>query len=193
MYHPGRENKCADALSRCPHDPAPRCRITEGETQVASVSTSKISDLLGEEPLSNVEPDSFVAEQQNDPWIREMLTCLLEKKLPEDGTRARTIAAQSLQFDVVDGILYFIDSKRAKTRMVVLHHLRQQLLQENHSGPLGGHFSGQCTFNRLALRWWNGMFADTMRFCKSCPGYATVSGTGSCNKPPLCPRDHFKS
>ena len=103
----------------------------------------------------NVESDLFIPEQQKDAWVHDMLTLLHEKKLPDDDTQARTLAAQSLQFDVVDGILYFIDNKHAnKTHVVVSHHLRQQLLHKNHSGPSGAHFSGQRTLNRLALRWW---------------------------------------
>ena len=89
----------------------------------------------------------------------------------------------------MDGVLYFVTNRCVgRACVVVPHHLRQQLLHENHSGPSGGHFSGQRTLSRLTSRWWwKGMYADTVKFCRACPGCSTVSGTGRHNKPPLCP------
>ena len=154
VYRPGKENKCVDALSRCSHDPAPTCGIAKGETQVVSLSTSKISELLEEEQVPNVEVDSFSAEQWNDMWICDMVAFLQERKLPHDDNQARAIAAQSLQFDIIDGILYFMDNKHANKKCVVVPRpFRQQLLHENHSRQSGAYFSKQRTFNRLALRW----------------------------------------
>ena len=40
VYHAGRENASADALSRSPYMPPPPLGIAEGEVQVAAISTS---------------------------------------------------------------------------------------------------------------------------------------------------------
>ena len=86
---------------------------------------------------------------------------------------------QAPSFDLQDGSLYFIDGKHNhRKRADVPHQLQQQLLGQTHSGPFGGHFSGQRTFNKLALHWWwDRMYSDTMEFCKNCPQCAI----GHCN------------
>lgn len=118
-----------------------------------------------------------------------MVAYLEKGELPEEEIEAKRIAAQTPQFAVVDGLLYLIDNKRAnRKRTVVPQHWKKQLLLENHSGPSGRHFSGQRTFNRLArCWWWNGIYAETINFCKSCPECVTVSGSGRHHKPPLYP------
>ena len=154
-HRPGRENKFADALSRCPHSPAPSYGIAERETQVARVNASTIADLLNDDPSPDVDQVSICAEQRKDPWICGIIAFLQEKELPNDEIQARMVAAQSFQFDMVNGVLYFIDIKHGGNgRVVVPEHLRQQLLHESHSGPSGGHYSGRQTFNRLGSLWW---------------------------------------
>ena len=98
VYHPGKKNKCADVLSRCPHSPRPTCIVTKGETQVASISTSMISEPLEEDPFPNVELDSLGAKQQKDTWICDMF--LQEMKLPSNDIQARTFKQERYQLRV---------------------------------------------------------------------------------------------
>ena len=61
-------------------------------------------------------------------------------------------------------------------------------MEENHSGPMAGHFSGNCLYNTLARDWWwEGMHTDTQKHCKSCPQCALVSGTKRAHKTFLHP------
>ena len=83
--------------------PSQPCRVATGKTQVASISTFKISESLEGDPVQNVELDSFGAEQQKDTWICDMAAFLQERKLPENDNQARVIAAQSLQLDIIYG------------------------------------------------------------------------------------------
>ena len=130
-----------------PHWESPKGR------QVAKVSVGMITELLERDLSPNVDQDSMGADHQKDAWIGEMITFLERKELPTDDTRARAIAAQSLQFNTVNRVLYFVNNRRVGRACVMIpHHLRQQLLHENHSGPSGRHFSGQHTYNRLASR-----------------------------------------
>ena len=110
-------------------------------------------------------------------------------RLPEDESRGRKVAAQSVHFAILDGILYYVDSKcNNHKRVVVPQQLQQLILQEGHSGLTGGHFSGKWTYNALAQHWWwEHMYRDTVKFSKSCPECAIVSSVGRRNKPPLCP------
>ena len=60
---------------------------------------------------------------------------LLEKgELPLNEKRACRIALQASLFALVDGMLFYLDPKQEhRKRAIVTSHLREQLLQENHS------------------------------------------------------------
>ena len=61
-------------------------------------------------------------------------------------------------------------------------------MEESHSGPMGGHFSGNRLFNALSRHWWwEGMYSDVTHYAKNCPECAIVSGGGRVNRPPLHP------
>lgn len=63
-------------------------------------------------------------------------------KLPSNEQQARQIVEQALHFSVVDNVLYFVDSKsKGQKRSVVPIHLRKQIMEENHSSPMAGHFA----------------------------------------------------
>ena len=61
-------------------------------------------------------------------------------------------------------------------------------MEENHSGPMAGHFSGAKLYKCLVRHWWwPGMYTDVVNHCASCPQCAIVNGTGRVNRPPLHP------
>lgn len=94
---------------------------------------------------------SFAEEQRKDPRLVELVQFLEHGKLPEQETRARKISLQSLLFTLVDRVLFFIDPKSGgRRRVVVPEHLRDKIMEENHRGPMGAHFSGNRLFNTLA-------------------------------------------
>ena len=56
--------------------------------------------------------------------------------------------------------------------------MRTKVMEETHSGPYRGHFSGQRTFNALVPSWWwEGMFSDIVTFVKACPECAVTTGS----------------
>ena len=61
-------------------------------------------------------------------------------------------------------------------------------MEEYHSGPLSGHFSGDKLYKTLVHHWWwQGMYTDVLNHCSSCPQCAIVNPSGRVNKPPLQP------
>ena len=96
---------------------------------------------------------------------------LLHGTLPDDAKRSKKVAAQAPSFTMIDNILYYLDStKKDRKRCVVPLHLRQQVMEEYHSGPLSGHFSGDKLYKMLVNHWWwQGMYSDVLKHGFTCP------------------------
>ena len=63
--------------------------------------------------------------------------------LPADGETARSLAAQALNFTMVDNVLYYVDAKKGgHRRTAVPQHLQRFILADYHAGKMAGHFSG---------------------------------------------------
>ena len=199
VYRSGKENLNADALSQQPHLLAPSEGIAEADVQVAMIDSTatpglekcSIQDLLHIEPQSGVPSpsDNFSVEQRKDPEINRMINYLENADLPADDKQARTVAAQAPLFVIIDDILYHLHPKHGDRKCVVVpQQLRPGIMEENHSGPMAGHFSGARLYNALIRRWWwPGMYTDTLNHCKNCPQCAVVSGAGRIHRPPLQP------
>ena len=204
IYRRGRENISTDALSRNPQAPPPEQGIAEGDVQIAAVDTSctPVSEPISQEaigtllkrdpesrPMNFNQVDSFAVEQAKDEQLREILDFLRHGDLPEDAKRARKIAAQAPVFAIVDYSLFFVDARLVHwKRAVVPRHLRKQVLEETHSGPLGGHFLGKRLYKSLVRHWWwEGMYVDAVEFSRNCPECAIVKGGSHQHKPPLYP------
>ena len=190
-YRAGRENANVDALSRSPQLAAPGDEA-EDLTQVAVVHNradgQDISSLLEECPLDVPCPE-FSVEQRRDTQLAVMFDFLERGILPENDKLARKIANQAPSYAIESGVLYYLDTKQHSCkRVLVPHHLRERIMEQYHSGPLGGHFAGNKLYRSLMNHWyWEGMFSDVQQFCKSCPQCVIVSGSGRRNKPPLHP------
>ena len=118
-----------------------------------------------------------------------MFDFLVAGKLPDNEQKARKVAVQALHFSVIDGILYFIDSKnQGQRRSAVPRHLCGQVMTESHSSPMAGHFAGKKLYKSLARHWWwPRMYSDVIEFCRSCPQCVIVNSSGRVNRPPLHP------
>ena len=189
VYRSGRENANADALSHQPHLPATGEGIAQDEVQIAVVSTGApetgIHELLDVDIDVGEGTDGFAEEQRKDPDIAAMMEYLANGKLPQEDVKARRVMAQELQFELIDGVLFYLDMKYCgRKRAVVPEQLREQILKEYHSGPMSGHFSGPRLYSTLVRRWSRrGMYTDTMSYCKKCPQCIIVGGTGRINRP----------
>ena len=212
-YQRGKDNQNADALSRCPQDGDVHNEadigvsvftLTKGESisgllklcpdqpdkaDVLNLSGT-VTSLLSQDPTQEVSlPASFVSDQRKDPECRQILAFLQQKLLPDDEAQAKYLVRMADRFAVVDSVLYYIDPKKNHSkRAVIPKHLQRELIEQSHSGPFAGHFSGQRTYSALHPKfWWSGMFSDIQQFCKSCPQCTTVSGGPGVGRPPLQP------
>ena len=71
-----------------------------------------------------------------------MILYLEKDQLPEDVAKAKKIALESLQYELLDGVLYHTTPAQPETLcVVVLKDLRTDLLMEAHSGKFSGHFA----------------------------------------------------
>ena len=113
----------------------------------------------------------------------------LHGTLPESNNSAHKVASQAPFFTLVDGVLFFVNPKyRDRKQCVVPRHLQQTIMEEHHSSPMSGHFSGEKLYKVLSCHWWwQGMYGDVIAHCRSCPQYAIINASGKINKPPLHP------
>ena len=161
IYRSGKTNLSADPLlqsPQSPHAPAPAGNINDdNEIQVAVMTSHSDKEIsiqslfqLEPEPNQPNESESFASKQRKDPNLRETIHFLKRGELPQDPNRARKIAV----FTVVDDILFFLDPKnKHQRRVVVPEHICKRVMEENHGGTMGGHFSGNQLYNTLARQW----------------------------------------
>jgi len=122
VYCPGKDNVLADALSRNPTGCAPVTDLAEEETQVAAVK-STIDSVLKMNPAVGCSKYDLVEEQSKDPDLKVMLDYVQVNVLPEDQKEACCVVAQAPSFCILNGVLYFIYSRRGNTKRVVVPYI----------------------------------------------------------------------
>ena len=139
-YRCGRKNGYADALSRAPVDTTLREvtgqdreeeRSSTGSAQPALVvdSTTPTRD-VGVAMTDNNLPE-VAQEQRVDPFYQDVVKYLEEGTLPTDEFKARKIVMSRPRFDLLDGILCYVDPRPPyRIRIAVPERLRPVLLVE---------------------------------------------------------------
>ena len=116
-----------------------------------------LSDLLNTLSMDgqNRSSQALAAAQAQDPEVQKFIDLVEHGELPDDETLGRKLALQKSLFTMVDGALCYVDPKRNNRKQAVVpQSLKEQILTQTHSGPFGGHFSGQRMFNSPVLNWW---------------------------------------
>ena len=197
VYRAEKDNSKADGLSRNPPPLPPGIDEAVTDVQVASVTTttSAVNSTPTMKQFLSLNPaltgpqsmSSFGEDPRKDSSITKIADFLTEGTLLSDDQKATKVTGQSYFFTLVDDILYYLGSKRGdQKRAAVPKQLRAQMLEENHGGRMAGHCSGNQLYKTLAQHWWwEGMYADSLSYCKNCPEWAIVSGGGRVPKPPL--------
>ena len=179
QYRPGRKNANADALSRCPLERVEDSQIVGVVAQVSEVDCESLG----------VGAEELVKLQVEDNQLSQLRQYLQDGELPEDGKQAKRLVLEKERFVILDGVLYYVDpGGQHRLRIAVPKKLRETLIKETHAGPFGGHFAGRGLYKALAQHyWWDGMFGDVVRWCRSCLTCAAYQGCGRRAKPPLQP------
>ena len=136
-----------------------------------------------------VGAEELVKLQVEDNQLSQLRQNLQDGELPEDGKQAKRLVLEKERFVILDGVLYYVDpGGQHRLRIAVPKKLRETLIKETHAGPFGGHFAGRGLYKALAQHyWWDGMFGDVVRWCRSCLTCAAYHGCGRRAKPPLQP------
>ena len=100
--------------------------------------------------------------------------------LPTSEKNAKNTVLLSLNFTIIDKVLYIIDHKKPdRSRAAMPRHLQSQILQEYHRGRMAGHFSSSKLYSTLCCRWWwQNMYTAAVSFCRNCTECAVTTGTG---------------
>ena len=111
-YKPEKDNYIADGLSRCPvSSPLENELICTSQIEIVqSEGSTDIWELLAATPLTNSYQD-FSIEQSKDPELQQLLYFIQNGALPESNNFACKVAAQAPIFTIVDGVLFFVNSR----------------------------------------------------------------------------------
>ena len=145
-------------------------------------------ELVGK--VNQVTDGGDMAEQQRrDTKLKVVIEYIEQDVLPSDEKLARKVVLERSRFSLMDGVLYFVDGARGgNLRIVVPDTVKEKLMEEAHAGSLAGHFAASSLYNTLSrMYWWEGMYSDVHRFCRSCLTCASHGGTGRRHKAPLRP------
>ena len=92
----------------------------DSDPQVSSVVSDSVTNLPQRGSVYiHDNRHSFAGRQREDRFIRNMTVYLEQGTLPDDPHQSQKIAAQSIHFTLLDGILYYIDSKSNNQKRAV--------------------------------------------------------------------------
>ena len=135
--------------------------------------------LVGAALLASHQPSEIQALQWSDPAIGPV------RKAKEDGVRpsleqmkGKSVETRHLlqlwdHLMLQDGIMYrrFVGTDRQDDRMqlVVPCAMRREILDELHSGAVGGHLGAEKTLSKLKERfYWPGHWKEVHNWCNTC-------------------------
>lgn len=112
-----------------------------------------------------------------DLELEEMML-YLNQEVSDCPERARKFVARASQFVILDVILMYFGQQPRRLQEGG-SSTSEKVMCESHGGVYFGHFGGSKLYSTLSKHWWwRGMYADVMSYCKRCPQFADMSGTG---------------
>jgi hypothetical protein len=132
---------------------------------------------MGEDPtcIDDDLPDAHLFRVEVAPKDLEDIENFLEEgKAPEDlsTNKKKVLALKVAPFTIINGYLYKMGTDDVLRRCVPEHE-REDVINEAHAGPAGGHFQADTTTRKIlqAGLWWPTLHKDCrdqVRKCDSC-------------------------
>ena len=159
----------------------------DGRTLEHTIPFTLVASVSGEEvPAKDGEAVALSSRQKADPELRQLMTYLESGTLPEDRQQARQIAVNSMQYSIVDDVLYHVEKDKT-LRVVPPVGDREKLFHEVHGGVFGGHLRDAKIHSQLSRHyWWPAMRKDIKNWCLRCIPCATRN-VGKLTRPLLTP------
>ena len=161
-YIKGKDNVCADFLSRLEHSPSEVKDICAVNTDrlIPGVKEGDSDDDDHDDPETPLNQSlDFVKEQQKD---RKIVS--ITKSLNEQGEKSKFCK----QFVFKDNLLYHVN-KDEEIRLIVPKSLQQSIIKEIHEGFSGRHIGRDKTYEHIRSRfYWKGMASDVYLFISKC-------------------------
>ena len=197
VHRADRKHLNADAHSRipcrqCGHD-SHATDVEQFTTDTAPVNTVEEADLI-----SGLSYQELWEAQLNDPNIGDVLRAKEEMSEAPKGTlQGRSPTTKRLfqlwnQLRVKDGLLWrmyeSVDGNTITPQLIVPGRYRQQIVQELHSGALGGHLGADKTHGKLKeCFYWPGYWNDVRLHCEACTSCSTRKTPTPKRRAPLQP------
>ena len=160
---------------------------------------SVVSSLQSIRETNNIDSPNLAKEQQKCNDFMDIIKYKQSGQVPKDPARARTIAAESFNYEIEDGILKHFYSKRCKSvpkverlvkQIAVPKVLRDDLLKSYHDCIAGGGHQGfERTYAALRNKYyWPSMYADINTYVKTCETCQQSKRAFNSRPPPLQPQ-----
>ena len=107
--------------------------------------------------------------QENDNFCKMIKAALKGEPMVGDKTHKDIILRNISRFTMVDGIIWYMEDKKAKARMVAPRAMVPQILQQAHGPPTVGHWGIARTVQLAANDYyWPSLAADVAAWCNAC-------------------------
>ena len=219
-HRSGSQNCTADFLSRQRYDDSEPTESSDLADHIYSLDSHKYTQLTlvypGDDDTEVLLADTMAAEagtepddrdisigiavyQQKCPDLRDIYKYIANRQVPEDPQLARTVVAESYNYEIEDGILKHFYSKRSRQvpveeRLVkqtaVPKCLRDELLKSYHDCLAGGGHQGfERTYAALRNKYyWPSMYDNIRQYVKTCEVCQQSKRAFNAKPPPLQPQ-----
>ena len=138
------------------------------EENATSVATAPDEEKMVSQVCTKTVCMSLSSCQEQDCDLKRIRDYLLNNELPPDEMKAREIALQKSEFEVVERVLYHVEKDKT-LRVVPPSQDRRELFELAHGGVFGGHLGSAKVHSQLAKHyWWSGMRQDIIKWSRAC-------------------------
>ena len=140
------------------------------------INTSKdflIAAVVSEPQDSAKSREGVKDRQRKDAEIKMIIDFQENNILPDDDRKARELLLSRMQYQLMDGILYYVANDKT-LQLIPPTTDRKQLFEEVHCGPFGAHLRETKVHGELYKHyWWPKMRSDIRNWCNGCLVCAT--------------------